>query len=116
MSFPAESPAGAYQASLHAAGLLPSQLFEAVGGLAVAAIVILAGRKTPFDGLQFYLAGLLYAVLRFWVDLTRYYPPDERIWRLSHNQVPCIVLIGLFLSLMLLGRISTEKASSRFGL
>ena len=49
VSFPIESPAGMYQASVHAAGLLPSQLFESVGGLAIAAIVLRsAGRIIAF--------------------------------------------------------------------
>ncbi len=104
VNFPVNSPAGAYQASLHATGLLPSQVFESVGGLVIAGIVLLAGRKKTFHGFQFYLVGLLYAVLRFIIDLTRFYPPSERLGPLSHNQVLCIGLFALFLTFIFVGR------------
>jgi phosphatidylglycerol---prolipoprotein diacylglyceryl transferase len=105
VSFPVDSPAGAYQASLHASGLLPSQLYESAGGLIIAAIILLVGRKSTFNGFQFYLTGLLYSVLRFGIDMTRFYPPSEKIGPLSHNQALCIFLFGLFLLIILFGKI-----------
>jgi phosphatidylglycerol---prolipoprotein diacylglyceryl transferase len=101
ISFPLDSPAGTYQASMHAAGLLPSQLFESAGGLVIAVVLLMIGRKRTFSGFQFYLMGLMYAILRFGIDLTRFYPPSERIGILSHNQVLCIALFGIFLALLL---------------
>ncbi len=111
--FPAECPAGAYQRSLahdltdhamHAHGtvsLYPSQLFLSVGGLAIGIGVLLAGRKRLFAGFEFYLVGLLYSMLRFAVDFTRFYGPDERLGGLSHNQVVCIALFVVFAGLIL---------------
>jgi phosphatidylglycerol:prolipoprotein diacylglycerol transferase len=101
VSFPISSPAGHYQHQLDAAGLYPSQLFESLGGLAIALIVVAVGRKRVFTGLQFYLTGILYAVLRFAVDYSRYYSKDEMIGGLSHNQVVCIALFVLFGGLIL---------------
>ncbi len=101
VDFPAISPAGHYQQHIHAAGLQPSQLYESAGGLAIALIVFLVGRRKPFVGLQFYLVGLLYSVLRFMVDFSRVYTETERLGPLSHNQVVCIVLFIVFGGLIL---------------
>ncbi len=101
VAFPLVGPAGRYQQSIHAASLHPSQLYSAVGGLAIAIIVLLAGRRKLFDGFLFYLTGLLYAIMRFAVDFTRYYGPDERFGALSHNQVVCIALFVVFGGLIL---------------
>jgi phosphatidylglycerol---prolipoprotein diacylglyceryl transferase len=101
ISFPATSPAGAYQHECHAAALYPSQLLESAGGLLIAVIVLLVGIRRPFVGFQFYLTGLLYSVLRFFVDFTRFYTPREHLGSLSHNQIVCIVFFILFSGLML---------------
>lgn len=81
--------------------LYPSQIYLSLGGLALAIIVILAGRKKLFDGFEFYLMGLLYAILRFSVDFTRFYDVDERLGPLSHNQIVCIALFIVFGGLLL---------------
>ncbi len=102
VSFPLGSPAGRFQQHIHASGLHPSQLYLSIGGLAIAAIVLLAGRRGKlFDGFQFYLVGLLYSVLRFAVDFTRHYEVTEKLGPLSHNQVVCIVLFAVFGGLIL---------------
>lgn len=112
--FPPDSPAGYHQRHLHSEGIehlsaahpptiYPSQLFESLGGLAIAVIVLWIGRKKIFTGLEFYLVGLLYSVLRFAVDFTRYYGPGEKLGPLSHNQVLCIVLFAVFGGLILRG-------------
>lgn len=111
VSFPLISPAGDYQHSVHASGLLPSQLFESVGGLVIALIILAVGRKA-FVGLQFYLLGLLYSVLRFIVDFSRFYPKTERIGSLSHNQVVCIVLFIFFAGLILKQILSGDNEQS----
>ena len=103
VSFPFDSAAGMYQHEIHAAALYPSQLYESAGGLVMALIILLAGRKKTFVGFQFLLAGLLYAVLRFMVDFSRFYGPHERLGGLSHNQVVCIVLFILFGGFILRG-------------
>jgi len=101
VSFPLDSPAGVYQHECHAVGLYPSQLVESGGGLLIMIIILLVGRKKTFAGFQFYLMGLLYAVLRFFDDFLRFYAPDERILSLSHNQILCIGLFILFGGLIL---------------
>jgi phosphatidylglycerol:prolipoprotein diacylglycerol transferase len=101
VSFPADSPAGYYQHECHASMLYPSQLIESLGGLVIAVIVLIVGRKKTFAGLQFYLVGVFYAILRFCVDFTRFYSPQERLGGLSHNQIVCIILFILFAGLIL---------------
>ncbi|MBN1309000.1 MAG: prolipoprotein diacylglyceryl transferase [Chitinispirillaceae bacterium] len=101
VSFPMSSPAGVYQHQIHAEGLYPSQLFESAGGLAIALIILAVGCAKPFTGLQFYLAGILYTVLRFMVDFSRHYEFNEKLGPLSHNQVVCIVLFIIFAGLVL---------------
>jgi phosphatidylglycerol:prolipoprotein diacylglycerol transferase len=102
VSFPLGSPAGRFQQHIHATGLHASQLYESIGGLAIAAIVLLAARRNKvFDGFQFYLVGVLYAVLRFAVDFTRHYETSEKLGPLSHNQVVCIALFAVFGGLIL---------------
>ena len=83
VNFPLSSAAGIYQHDMHAVGLFPSQLFESAGGLLIVALVLLIGGRKPFTGFLFYTTGLLYAVLRFVVDFTRYYGADERLAGLS---------------------------------
>jgi phosphatidylglycerol---prolipoprotein diacylglyceryl transferase len=101
VTFPITSPAGMYQSHMHATGLYPSQLFESFGGLLIGLIILFVGRFKPFTGLQFYLIGVLYAILRFFVDLSRYYSTNEHVGPLSHNQIVCIVLFIVFAGLIL---------------
>ncbi len=99
--FPAHSPAGVHQITLHATKLIPSQLYLSAGGLLIAIVILIAGRKKMFDGFQFYLTVVLYSILRFIVDFTRFYKDDERIASLSHNQIDCIVIFIVFAGLIL---------------
>jgi phosphatidylglycerol---prolipoprotein diacylglyceryl transferase len=108
VSFPKDSPAGYYQHECHAATLYPSQLIESAGGLLIALIVLAVGTKKTFAGLQFYLMGILYAILRFGVDFTRYYTPQERLGGLSHNQIVCIIFFILFTGLLLKSAVFKE--------
>ena len=112
VSFPADSPAGAYQVSMHACGLQPSQLYESVGGLLLMSLVLLSERRFKFKGSSFYVIGVGYAVLRFAVDLTRFYSPGERLWTLSHNQILCVGLFVVFGVLWISGLLKKRKASS----
>ncbi len=99
--FPVTSPAGSYAVHLHASKLIASQLFLSAGGLFILLAVIFVGTKKFFTGFQFYLMVVLYSVLRFLVDFTRYYAEDERIASLSHNQIVCIVIFVIFMGLIL---------------
>lgn len=108
ITFPAGSPAGYYQHECHAAALYPSQLIESAGGLLIAIIVLVVGRKKTVAGVQFYLVGILYSLLRFGVDFTRFYSPQERLGSLSHNQIVCIVFFILFTGLLLKSAVFKE--------
>lgn len=110
VSFPLSSAAGMYQHEIHAAGLYPSQLFESAGGLLMLFTVLLIGNRKPFSGFLFYLSGLMYTVIRFIVDCTRFYGTNERIAGLSHNQVVCIIGFVVFGGLILRGLLFKETA------
>jgi phosphatidylglycerol:prolipoprotein diacylglycerol transferase len=114
VSFPLSSPAGQYQHHIHAASLYPSQLFESVGGLIIALVILFVGtRKINFKGLQFYTLCLLYAVLRFLVDFSRVYVEGEHIGPLSHNQIICIFLFIFAAGMILRGLLfKDEKVAS----
>jgi phosphatidylglycerol:prolipoprotein diacylglycerol transferase len=115
ITFPVSSAAGMYQHEIHAAGLYPAQLYESAGGLLVFLLLLLIDRKKPFTGFLFYSLGLLYSVLRFIVDFSRFYGTDERLAGLSHNQIVCIVLFVIFGGLILRGVMFKEEAPPRTG-
>ncbi len=114
VSFPESSPAGYYQHhDCHdAAALFPSQLLEAVGGLCIAFIVLIVGRRKTVTGVQFYLTGILYSILRFAVDFTRFYSPKEHLGVLSHNQIFCILFFILFTGLLLKSVVFKEETNA----
>jgi len=99
--YPDVSPAGRYQHSIGAHGLMPSQLYEAAGGVAIALAIYLIGKRAKsFAGLQFYLLFVFYSILRFVIDYTRIYNASESIGPFSHNQALCIVLFIVFTGLI----------------
>jgi len=101
VSFPISSPAGRFQDLCQAPGLHPSQLYLALGGLIIAAVLLIVERcRKPFEGFSFFLTGLLYGVLRFGVDFLRVYEPSERFGALNHNQVVSAGLFVVFVGLM----------------
>jgi phosphatidylglycerol---prolipoprotein diacylglyceryl transferase len=101
VSFPLGCPAGSHQQFMKAAGLHASQLYESVGGLIMALIILFAFRRKIFDGFHFYLTAVMYSVLRFGVDFTRHYQVGEKLGPLSHNQVVCILIFAIFGGLIL---------------
>jgi phosphatidylglycerol---prolipoprotein diacylglyceryl transferase len=111
VSFPMESAAGMYQHEIHATGLYPSQLYESAGGLVIFAVVMLIGNRKPFTGFLFYLAGLMYSVLRFCVDFSRFYGTDERIAGFSHNQIVCLIMFVIFGGLIVRGLLFKNELS-----
>ncbi len=115
VTFPADSPAGAYAHEIHAHALIPSQLIESGGGLLMAIIILLVSTRKTFVGFRFYLIGIMYAVLRFCVDFTRFYTPHEKLGPLSHNQVFCIAFFILFAGLILRNFLSKEEDRGRPG-
>jgi len=97
ITYPDGSPAGYYQRVVGAYGLQPSQFYESAGGIVIATIILLAARsKKCFVGLQFYLLVTLYAVMRFFIEMTRVYTESEKVGPLTHNQVICTVLFAVF--------------------
>lgn len=112
ISFPMSSAAGLYQHEIHAAGLYPSQLYESAGGLLIVIALLLIGKKMPYRGFLFYSLGLLYSVLRFIVDFSRFYGTNERLGGLSHNQIVCIILFIIFGGLILRGLMFKEETTS----
>jgi len=65
--------------------------------VAILTIVIFAGRRGRlFPGMRFNLVVVLYAVLRFMVDMTRHYEGSGKLGVLSHNQVVTLVLLAVF--------------------
>jgi|WetSurMetagenome_2_1015567.scaffolds.fasta_scaffold00026_9 phosphatidylglycerol---prolipoprotein diacylglyceryl transferase len=115
VSFPTNSPAGQYMYDVHAHALIPSQLIESGGGLLIAIIILLVGTRKTFVGFRFYLTGLMYSVLRFCVDFTRFYTPHEKFGPLSHNQVICIAFFILFSGLILRNFLSKEEGTAAPG-
>jgi phosphatidylglycerol:prolipoprotein diacylglycerol transferase len=114
VSFPPESPAGHYQLSIHADHLIASQLIASAGGLVIGLTVLLIGRyRNLFTGFQFYLTIVLYSMLRFGVDFTRFYGEGEKIGGLSHNQIICIILFVLFGGLILRRMLFTGESSDK---
>lgn len=116
VSFPLISPAGAYQYHIHAAALYPSQLFESAGGLVIGITILILGKKQAFRGLEFYIAGLMYTILRFAVDFSRFYGVNERLGPFSHNQVVCMVLFVIFGGLILRSILIREESKQESGL
>jgi phosphatidylglycerol:prolipoprotein diacylglycerol transferase len=115
VAFPISSPAGEYMHQIHAHALIPSQLIESGGGLVIALIILLVSTRKTFVGFRFFLTGLMYSVLRFIVDCTRFYTPHEKLGPLSHNQVICIVFFVLFSGLILRNFVSSEQPPSNPG-
>ena len=110
--FPLSSAAGVYQHEIHAHALYPSQLYESAGGLLIGLIILFVGTRKALPGLQFYLVGLLYSVLRFCIDFTRFYGTGERLGGLSHNQVVCIALFIIFGGLILKSLLFKEEVKA----
>lgn len=94
VQFPPDSPAG----SLFHVPVHPTQLYESLGALVILGILLLIDRHKPFDGFTFWVFGALYGVLRFIVDLFRYYDPESSVRVFSHAfSVNQFISAGIFL-------------------
>jgi len=91
--FPPNCPAGQYQLSVQASKLIPSQLLLSAGGLLILIIILASRGKKIFEGFHFFLTIAFYSVWRFLVDLTRFYPLQEKLGPLSYNQIVCIIFL-----------------------
>lgn len=102
VSFHPDSVAAYYFGSTR---LHPTQIYESLAALAVAAILLLVERRKPFDGFLIWLLAILVAVYRFAVDPIRYYEPASMFRRggwldLSSNQVMGLVIVLISLAFM----------------
>jgi phosphatidylglycerol:prolipoprotein diacylglycerol transferase len=95
--FPADSPAGGlFQVPVH-----PSQIYESLGAFVVFCALLIVDRHRPYSGFTFWTFLGFYGVLRFLVDLSRYYDPGSSLRLMGHafsvNQVisVCLVLTAL---------------------
>lgn len=106
--FPPESPAYEVMDSLH---IHPSQLYEGFLNLIIFFLLILIERRKPFDGFIFLFYLMVASLVRFLVDFTRYYEP-ENVVILTINQwisIGVFIISGTILVyLMLKGRKSTR--------
>ncbi|MFH0919033.1 MAG: prolipoprotein diacylglyceryl transferase [Fibrobacterota bacterium] len=91
-SFPADCPAGAYQAAMQVHALHPAQLYMVLGDLLMGLLLILLERYKRFTGFTTLLFFMFYAVDRSVVDLFRYYPTNELHHGLTHNQIALGIL------------------------
>lgn len=87
--FPADSAAGAMGCALQ-----PTQLYEALFGFALFAVLLTLVRKKFFPGFLFWLFIALYAVWRFFLDFLRYYEPSQfTLMGLTNNQWVSVLLL-----------------------
>ncbi len=100
----------------HASKLIASQLFLSAGGLLIGLVVLAVATRKIFTGFQFYLTVVLYSILRFLVDFTRYYSEDEKIASLSHNQIVCIIIFVVFMGLIVKNIIFEPEEDDNDGL
>lgn len=92
--FPPHSPAGYYCPGVP---LHPTQLYDSLYGLVVAAALLLVDRKKPFAGFTFGILCVLYGAGRYAIDFLRYYEGSARFGRLmtvSQLMSLCLVAIG----------------------
>ncbi|OGJ85630.1 MAG: prolipoprotein diacylglyceryl transferase [Candidatus Raymondbacteria bacterium RifOxyA12_full_50_37] len=105
MSFPADSPAGYYQAAVHAAHLHPSQIYMTLGALTVGLLLLALERYKRFNGHTTILFVIFYGIDRSIVDCFRYYPRSELHAGFTHNQ------IVLFIASVILAILFAKKWS-----
>ncbi len=107
VTFPPDSPAGAYERGLAAAegtrsvALHPSQLYDSLLAFATFLLLVaLRKRLARKNGMAFGLMLLCYGVSRFIVDFTRYYEKNMMVTAsINLNQVisGALVVIGAYL-------------------
>ena len=97
VTFPENCPAG-YQFG-DVARLHPTQVYEALAGLAILGILLLVRRKKPFEGAVFWTFVLLYGAWRFLSDSWRYYDPQSTLlWSrmdIPESRVASLALVAL---------------------
>jgi phosphatidylglycerol:prolipoprotein diacylglycerol transferase len=92
LHFPPGSPAWKQFGDV---GVLPSQLYSSAGGFAVFALLLLLERWRPARGATFGRFLVLYGIMRFAVDFTRYYEPEQIValgW--TNNQWLSVAMVA----------------------
>ncbi len=85
--------------------LHPTQLYEALLGLAVFFVLLAVDRKKPFEGFLLWLFVILLSVYRFLIDPIRHYDTESIAFRsgalaLTNNQVFGVALVLLSVGFM----------------
>ncbi len=88
--FPPGSPAYEIMDSLY---IHPSQLYEGFANLILFFLLLVLEKKKPFHGFIFLFYMMMASLIRFLVDFTRYYEPENIIASLTVNQW---ISIGVF--------------------
>jgi phosphatidylglycerol:prolipoprotein diacylglycerol transferase len=97
--FPAFAPATRH---FGAVGVHPSQLYSSLAGFALFGLLLWWERRSERPGQTMGRFLLLYGVLRFAVDFTRYYEPTQRwLFGWSNNQWFSVTLLGVGLYVLL---------------
>jgi len=119
VTFPADSPAGAYarQVADQAGGVIslhPAQLYASVYGLIIFLVLMLSENKVIKRGATFGMLIVFYGVFRFTLDFFRYYEDSMRLFLdLTLNQW---ISVGLFfVGLYLLRRTTPLKTQTVSG-
>ncbi|MFC1538090.1 prolipoprotein diacylglyceryl transferase [Candidatus Latescibacterota bacterium] len=96
--FPDNSVAGMYYPGTH---LHPSQLYNSLAGLVIFLVLIFMERYKRFDGFLALIYFMMYAVIRFFTDYTRYYDSSLKFYNFTHNQVLGIIVFVIAASIMI---------------
>lgn len=80
--FPPDSPAGFHYPGIP---IIPTQLYSALAGIAILAVVLASERFKKFNGHSFWMTIGLYSIWRFVIDFYRYYE-DSMIFATIGNQ------------------------------
>ncbi|MCU0651175.1 MAG: prolipoprotein diacylglyceryl transferase [Candidatus Omnitrophica bacterium] len=74
--------------------VIPAQLYAALHGLLIFAILIILERKKRFAGFQFWVLVLLYSLGRFFIESFRYYERPYMAGSLTISQIISVVLFS----------------------
>lgn len=115
MHFSDNSPAGHFQKIYGYQYVHPSQLYEAVWGLVMLAILLWMERRSRYDGFLFLSALMLYSVGRFFVDMTRFYDAESTLHllgvSLSINQMISVFVLVVALAVISVRHVGMTKST-----
>jgi phosphatidylglycerol:prolipoprotein diacylglycerol transferase len=109
-------PTGSYASyTFPGQALHPSQLYLALSGCALFALLLALDRRPRFDGRLFWSYVLLDAVARFAIDFTRFYDETSfigRMWGLSFNVNQILSAVLILAAVIMLSRLPRQSAAS----